>query len=303
MKPCSNQLSCDVKCESSTPLFTSTIHDREYEFRRCDHCGLIFHVPQPTKEELADHYTDYGCYSDHDYFAEQLQARRKVYARRAKHLFRYMPSGIKPKLLEVGCSSGILLRCFGECGYDCYGVEVDASSSALAEKMMGADRIHTGELATSRFLDESFDVVVCDQTIEHVPNPFELLLQINRALRQNGILYIATPNFAGPSFLMLKDRWKNTLPGDHISMFTFPVLRMFLQEAGFVVLRKKIGGFGYNARRGKNGAYQRHAAPLLRAVFLLAGVGLTLLSRGDRIAVVCRKDRNMASCWWAQEPG
>lgn len=42
-------------------------------------------------------------------------------------------------------------------------------------------------------LDNSVDLVVCQEMLEHVPEPLDVLLEIHRVLRKNGILYLQVP--------------------------------------------------------------------------------------------------------------
>ncbi len=44
------------------------------------------------------------------------------------------------------------------------------------------------------FKDNSFDVVVASEVIEHIQNKPEMCLEINRVLKENGILILTTPN-------------------------------------------------------------------------------------------------------------
>jgi SAM-dependent methyltransferase len=182
-----------------------------------------------------------------------------------------------------------MLKHLSDYGWDCFGVEVDPASSTLAKTLVGEERVFTGFLSKSPFLDGRFDLVLCVQTIEHVPDPFDLLLQMNSALRKGGILYIETPNFGGPSFRLLKDRWKNTLPEDHISMFTASTLKHFLRSAGFDIVSTKVGGCSYNARRDADGEYEQYKSKTSRLLMVLAGYGLRVLNQGDNAAFVCAK--------------
>jgi len=289
-RPCLNQSSCAYKDTDYEVLFVSDIHERAYEFRRCNRCGLIYHYPESEEAELKERYTNYGKYSDSNYMSEQMKEAKKRNQAKARQLHRYLDIE-KPKLLEVGCSSGVLLIHLMDFGYDCFGVEVDPFSSSVAKEYLGKDRVHTGFLGDSPFLDESFDLVICRQTIEHVPNPFELLLQMNRALKVNGVLYLDTPNFGGPSFRLLKDKWKNVLPGDHVSMFTPEVLEHFIEEAGFNVLKRRSGSFSYNCRRNAEGGYRVYDNGLMRMVFRIMGFALGTFNFGDGISAVARKEK------------
>lgn len=51
-----------------------------------------------------------------------------------------------------------------------------------------------GDCAHLLIDDESFDVVVSSECIEHTPNPYASLLEMKRVLRKGGQLVITTPN-------------------------------------------------------------------------------------------------------------
>lgn len=61
-------------------------------------------------------------------------------------------------------------------------------------------------------LDDSFNLVICTEVLEHVANPFAAAIEINRILKPGGKAYITTPfNFRihGP----LPDNWRFTIHG------------------------------------------------------------------------------------------
>jgi len=288
--PCLRQVGCKAKKEGSRLLFRTTMHGPEYEYRRCGRCGLIYHLPEPTERELREHYTDYGTYADEANVQRQVDARRERYAWLARLLARYLP-GEARRMLDVGCAGGVVLRHFLDSGYDAYGVEVDPGSASIAGTLVGPNRVFVGTLGESPFLSCGFGLVFCEQTIEHVPNPYQLLAQINQALKDRGILFISTPNFGGPSFRLLKDRWKNTMPGDHISMFTAAVLQRFLELAGFTVIDKQVEGFAFNNRRRGLEEYRAYDQAWVQSLFRSLGEQLKRLGLGDGLTFVCRKTR------------
>lgn len=67
---------------------------------------------------------------------------------------------------------------------------------------------------TNAFLipDNSFDLIICTEVLEHVANPFAATTEINRILKPGGQAFITTPfNFRihGP----LPDNWRFTVHG------------------------------------------------------------------------------------------
>lgn len=62
---------------------------------------------------------------------------------------------------------------------------------------------------TNTIPDETFDVIICTEVLEHVNNPFDAVREMHRLLKPGGRIYISTPyNFRihGP----LPDNWRFT---------------------------------------------------------------------------------------------
>jgi 2-polyprenyl-3-methyl-5-hydroxy-6-metoxy-1,4-benzoquinol methylase len=60
--------------------------------------------------------------------------------------------------------------------------------------------------------DNTFDLIICTEVLEHVANPFAAVAEINRILKPGGQAYVTTPfNFRihGP----LPDNWRFTIHG------------------------------------------------------------------------------------------
>ena len=291
MKFCQNQIYCIDKLENYKLLFESNMHGKKIEFRECKKCGLIYHYPTTTEIELREHYTNYGVYSSQEYFEKELINRRMGYLRKGKKLLKYFKDNKTPKLLEVGCANGIEIYYMQQLGFDCYGQEIDSHSSALAQKLVGENRVYTGFLENSAYMDESFDIVICSQVIEHVPNPDVIIKSINKCLKKGGILAIDTPNFGGPSFKLLKDKWKNTMPGDHISMFTPRTLSSLLAINNFIIIEKRVAGLSLGQRRNPERTYEIYNNFFWYLFFAVLGRFFELFRIGDGLAYICKKQR------------
>lgn len=104
--------------------------------------------------------------------------------------------GCIDKALDVGCGKG-------EVGYTLikrkiskhvYGVDVDEEALKVARKRgISTCRV---DLSSEKlpFSDEFFDVVLCLDVIEHVVDVDNVMSEIRRVLKPNGILIISTPN-------------------------------------------------------------------------------------------------------------
>lgn len=93
-------------------------------------------------------------------------------------------------VLDVGCGSGNITKCFNGTV-----VGVDISEEAIRQAQEKGINCKVSDLNTRLdFDDNSFDVVSCQQTIEHVYNTEVLMEEIKRVLKPGGHLVISTPN-------------------------------------------------------------------------------------------------------------
>jgi len=96
---------------------------------------------------------------------------------------------IKGKLLDVGCSRGGLRKYLnGEVEY--YGV--DGLNQKLANYVF--TDLNSKELP---FKDKVFDAVNCSAVLEHLFYPLELLKEIKRVLKDDGVVLLSLPNDKG----------------------------------------------------------------------------------------------------------
>ena len=71
-----------------------------------------------------------------------------------------------------------------------------------------------GDITKTDFKDESWDVIVCVQTIEHIPNLWDLPSEIYRILKPNGYLIIDCPwNYPYHGEPQFGDYWRITKDG------------------------------------------------------------------------------------------
>ncbi len=121
--------------------------------------------------------------ADHWWFV----GRRKLFARYLKH------APANGRALDIGCGTGANLRLLHDMRFRAVGL--DASSDAIgfcAAKGLAAER---GSATALPFPDQTFDVVLATDVIEHLDDDAKALREIARVLKKGGIAIITVPAF------------------------------------------------------------------------------------------------------------
>lgn len=144
-----------------------------------------------------------------------LWKQRKADVRFADHPVRYNFAKqfcAWKKVLDIACGVGYGSDMMAEIAETVTGVDVDASAIKQAQSLYHKDNLiyilwdwHTIPLD-----DESVDVVVSFETIEHIVEYNHFLKEIERVLKKWGILLMSTPNY----------RWEIVKNKYHVSNFT-----------------------------------------------------------------------------------
>jgi 2-polyprenyl-3-methyl-5-hydroxy-6-metoxy-1,4-benzoquinol methylase len=152
--------------------------------------------------------------------------------------------GEPQRILELGCSAGLMTQILHRRGHRLTGIEIDPKAAALAES--STEYIIVGDLDDDgpddvlARLDDTYDVVLAADVLEHLRNPLGCLRRAVGALAPGGIVILSIPNVAhGDVRLALfagrfDYRDNGLLDRTHVQMFTLASLVEMIREAGLV---------------------------------------------------------------------
>lgn len=102
----------------------------------------------------------------------------------------------RAKVLDIGCSTGILTRHYAEFFGQVVGIDIDDGAVEWAQKNRAADNIdyRVGDSMDLPCSTASFDVVTCTHIYEHVPDAQRMLDEVFRVLKPGGVCYFAAEN-------------------------------------------------------------------------------------------------------------
>jgi SAM-dependent methyltransferase len=130
-------------------------------------------------------------------------------------------------VLDLGCGSGYGAASIGEQAEHVVGVDVDGDAVAFAQQRYSRANVSFSRIEAGKelpFADNSFDVVLSFQVIEHVRDDGGYLKEAHRVLRPGGVVVLVTP-----------DRQHRLMPGQR------PWNRWHVREYSGAQLERKVG--------------------------------------------------------------
>ena len=214
------------------------------------------HDPQEQISQQNPWYTD-------DQFEKQygrpgtkalIERRWKVFESAIGEFFQdqnMLPSDKPAKILDAGCGDGINL--FGLDKMICerkwnsllYGVDYNPLRLERASKFSFVEEIIQSSLDNLSYEDGWFDVILCNQVLEHIPQDKNVLLELKRVIRPGGLFILGVPN-EGCALARLRNHviqrsiLKST---DHINFYTENSISKILIDSGYSILKIEKPGF------------------------------------------------------------
>lgn len=140
------------------------------------------------------------------------------------------------RVLEIGCSGGMLMRQLRDDGYSrVTGIDISAEAIAQCARNGVADA-HEMDAQRPDFPPESFDVITASDVLEHLADAPGALRAWHRLLRPGGVVMVFVP-----AFMFL---WsEHDVANKHQRRYCLPELQAALAAAGFRVERSSYWNF------------------------------------------------------------
>ncbi len=263
--------------------------DSPLKIVQCRNCGLIYVNPRPVIRNLM---VNYVRMVDESYLAQEKG--RRLSAQPILNFFKKWKK--MGRLLDIGCATGFLLDEAKKYGWEVYGVEISKWAVEHARENLGLENIFEGTLKKAHYPDNYFDAIILKDTIEHLSDPKETLIEIRRILKPSGLLCINTPNISSLMSKILGAKWWGVKQA-HLFYFTPKTLYKMLDIAGFSPFKIRSHartftlGYWLEKLSGYNKRLEKFFTFLLKSNFIKQK--LVCLNFGDQVEVFARKSRKL----------
>ncbi|RKX93182.1 MAG: hypothetical protein DRP84_08900, partial [Spirochaetes bacterium] len=237
---------------------TGIIYDRYAEYRKCPLCGdddydvlfikcgfphvkcrnctLVYVNPILNKEEYEKLWSHEDSWEDVLETEEQrgLQAIEANYSLDIVNLYIKEKNPEKISICDIGCGPGTFLREAQKRGYYVFGIEPNKRCHKFL-KEFNIDFI--GDFFPLKGkIDKKFDCVFVLNTLEHLPNPLEVVQDVRTLLKSNGIIYVSVPNIDALVNRIMHEKAGVFAGHSHIQFFNIKTLSELFNKAKFEVL-------------------------------------------------------------------
>jgi 2-polyprenyl-3-methyl-5-hydroxy-6-metoxy-1,4-benzoquinol methylase len=186
-----------------------TVSSEEFGIYHCNECSFRFTNNIPTQDQIGRYYqsNDYISHSDTKKgIVNNLYHKvRSITLSQKKNFVFSFTKKSKGDILDIGCGTGAFLNTMKKSGWNTIGLEPDAIASNKAKELYNIDAKSPEELFNLQ--EKSFDAVTMWHVLEHVHQLHEYIIQLNKILKDDGVLFVAVPNYTSFDATHYKQFW------------------------------------------------------------------------------------------------
>lgn len=192
----------------------------------CPSCDLVFADQVPDMQWFQSSYMK----AQFDAGSESRYAARTY----ALELQRILPNLTERRsALDIGAGDGAFLTQLIQAGFEqVIGVEPSHEPVRCADPSIH-HLLRNDFFRVTDFEPQSFNLITCFQTLEHLEDPLSLLRSAHTLLRPGGILLTVAHNFRAPMARLLGRR-SPIYDIEHLQLFSPTSLQLLYEKAGFL---------------------------------------------------------------------
>ena len=180
-----------------------------------------------------------------------METAREYYKNFRPEMMAFVPARYS-KVLEVGCAEGNFSTQL-QADSERWGIEMDKHSAQAARGKLTKVLLGSYDEVVDAIPDDYFDLIICNDVIEHMSDHDWFLTSIRTKLRSSGVLIASLPNvrhIRNLFELLVTKEWRYRSSGildrTHLRFFTYNSIVRTFREHDFVV--EQIAGINQSKK-------------------------------------------------------
>jgi 2-polyprenyl-3-methyl-5-hydroxy-6-metoxy-1,4-benzoquinol methylase len=155
----------------------------------------------------------------------QIEENHWWFRARRELIFKLLKRTNAKKIIDIGCSSGQMLKILKETGLEVKGIDISQKAVNICKNSDLNVILAKGE---ETGLSEKFDVLIASDVLEHIENETSAIKEWERILKKGGKAIVFVPAF---NFL-----WKpHDETNHHLRRYSLRKLENLFQKNGFTI--------------------------------------------------------------------
>ena len=216
-----------------------SVSKEQFNIVSCETCGFLFTNPKPKDDDINKYYIS-SNYISHTNKKKGLlnwlyQLVRKITIhKKLKLLKKFKENGTH---LDIGCGTGEFLYACKKNGYKTLGIE--PSDLARKKAVKNYNLNISDDVTLSSIKDKSIDSISMWHVLEHINDINNFIIQLDRILKKNGVVFIAVPNTESWDCKYYGKYWAAWDVPIHFWHFSRKTLTTLLEKNGFKIIKEK----------------------------------------------------------------
>ena len=190
------------------------LSDELFSYYKCSSCEMIFMSPVP--DNIGAYYAG-GYQKIPMNFTDFINtANKEVY--RLDSLLRHKSKG---ELLEIGPWIGIFSFNAKRQGFSVDAIEMNSAACSFLRNEVKINVNETNNVVDSLNKNSKlYDVIVLWHSLEHLPEPWNVIKAARQRLKDGGLLIVGIPNISGGQGRFLGNKWLHLDAPRHITFWS-----------------------------------------------------------------------------------
>lgn len=168
----------------------------------------------------------------------------KSFFRKIRHkiIARKLEIPANASVLDTSCQDGgfldVLIKNNVDKNLKVYGVDISKEDIEKAKNIIPNGSFEITDNVSLPFPEKTFDVVISSLTLHHMPNPINSIREMERVLKNNGVIYLIDIIAENKIFNFILKHIKCPEPYHFEKFYSLQEVRNLLEKTKFVIYKK-----------------------------------------------------------------